>query len=258
MYWMRLVVDATRGSPGGIDPDKRNPFEWSGGLKHRLPRPSKIHRHEHHAALDYRAMPAHMAIYGHRGRGAADGRNVRADLRRTRPIIEMQVKELDWEAGCGTCRSITRRPPSITWSRCPMGFGHLAPGQVPIDAKPDDLVWPTARTKSGVCAPRGHAARAVCDGLCSRRVDATWFPRLVLQLAGQVHRLQHRYAEIAVTCHSRRAWRLSDRKMLDRRRQMMQAWAIFAAATTWCRSETGGGITTALKVHRSGRLAKGS
>ena len=74
MNWCALAIDATRGGPGGIDVDKRNPFEWRGGLKHRLPKPSKIHRTEHHASMDYREVPSHMALLRtHRGCGAADG-----------------------------------------------------------------------------------------------------------------------------------------------------------------------------------------
>jgi integrase len=55
------VVLAAAQVAGHIDPDKPNPARWKNWLDHMLPAPKKIGSRGHHAAMDYRDLPAFMA-----------------------------------------------------------------------------------------------------------------------------------------------------------------------------------------------------
>jgi integrase len=55
------VVLASAQVAGHIDPDKPNPARWKNWLDHMLPAPKKIGSRGHHAAMDYRDLPAFMA-----------------------------------------------------------------------------------------------------------------------------------------------------------------------------------------------------
>jgi integrase len=58
------VVLASAQVAGHIDPDKPNPARWKNWLDHMLPNPKKIGPRGHHAAMDYRDLPAFMAKLG--------------------------------------------------------------------------------------------------------------------------------------------------------------------------------------------------
>ena len=147
MFWCRLSIDATRGQPGGLHVDRLNPFTWVGCLKHRLPDPAKFVREKPHADLDYRRIPAHMAILR-----ATDGIAERMaefcilTTVRTRPIIEMQSREVDFAADVWNIPDVHEK--SFEDHRVPLSDRALEilRQQRPADAKPNDLVWASART----------------------------------------------------------------------------------------------------------------
>jgi integrase len=58
------VILASAQVAGHIDPDKPNPARWKNWLDHMLPAPKKIGSRGHHAAMDYRDLPAFMAKLG--------------------------------------------------------------------------------------------------------------------------------------------------------------------------------------------------
>ena len=58
------VILASAQVAGHIDPDKPNPARWKNWLDHMLPAPKKIGTRGHHAAMDYRVLPAFMAKLG--------------------------------------------------------------------------------------------------------------------------------------------------------------------------------------------------
>ena len=58
MFFCRAAIDATRGEAGGLHPDRLNPFAWGGNLKHRLAKPSKLVKEEHHKALGWKQIRA--------------------------------------------------------------------------------------------------------------------------------------------------------------------------------------------------------
>jgi integrase len=58
------VVLASAQVAGWVDPDKPNPARWKNWLDHMLPAPKKIGSRGHHAAMDYRDLPAFMAKLG--------------------------------------------------------------------------------------------------------------------------------------------------------------------------------------------------
>src|SRR5262249_11910823 len=57
-----LAWGVRQGMAGNVDPDRYlNPARWDGHLEHALSSKSKVHEVTHHAALDYKQMPAFYA-----------------------------------------------------------------------------------------------------------------------------------------------------------------------------------------------------
>ena len=91
------VILASAQVAGQIDPDKPNPARWKNWLDHMLPAPKKIGSRGHHAAMEYRDLPAFMAKLDHTVGNSAralvftiltcapDRRGARRDMGRDRP-----------------------------------------------------------------------------------------------------------------------------------------------------------------------------
>ncbi len=230
MYWCALSIDATRGSPGGLHPDRRNPFEWRGGLKHRLANPRKFVKEVHHAALDYRAIPAHMAILR-----ATEGVPERMaefcilTTVRTRPILEMRWREVDFAAEVWNIPDHHEK--SFEDHRVPLSDRalELLRQQRRPDAKPNDLVWASVRTGRQrstntmlrVLRRLGYAAGEVTQhgfrsAFSNWRAEETHFPVDLQEVA-----LSHAIGQV------RAAYQRGD--LLNKRRTMMAAWTSYCA-----------------------------
>ena len=57
--WLFLSLESTRGKPGGLTEDQRNPADWQ-RLRHDLASPRKISKPEHLAAMDWKDVPSFM------------------------------------------------------------------------------------------------------------------------------------------------------------------------------------------------------
>lgn len=247
MFWCRLSIDATRGQPGGLHVDRLNPFTWVGCLKHRLPDPAKFVREKPHADLDYRRIPAHMAILR-----ATDGIAERMaefcilTTVRTRPIIEMQWREVDFAADVWNIPDLHEK--SFEDHRVPLSDRALEilRQQRPADAKPNDLVWASART--GRQRSTNTMLRVLRRlGYQPGEVTQHGFRKSFANWRAEVTDFNGDMQEIALS-HAIAGVRgvYQTGKMLERRRQMMQGWADFCA---------GGGDSTSNVVPFKGRAA---
>ena len=100
--WLFLSLEATRGKPGGLTEDQRNPADWR-RLRHDLASPRKISKPEHHPAMPWVDVPDFMAAL----------RDVEGIIARTLeftvltavrlyPVRAMQWREVDLSAAIWT------------------------------------------------------------------------------------------------------------------------------------------------------------
>ena len=147
MFWCRAAIDATRGEPGGLHPDRRNPFDWKAGLAHRLAKPSKIAKEEHHKAIDWKQVPNFMTLL--RSTEGVDARMLELcvlTVTRTGAVSKMQWREVDWGNATWSVppeHEKTHQPLRVPLSRRAL---NIVKQQRPVDARDDDLIWPSERT----------------------------------------------------------------------------------------------------------------
>ena len=150
-------------------------------------------------------------------------------VRPGRPIIEMRVKELDFEAKVW----------NVPYDHEKTGIDHRVPmssrvfdivrQQVPIDAKPDDLVWPSSRTGS-FRTPVVMLRVLYAMGFAPGELTQHGFRATFANWRSEVTDFSVDMQEIALS-HAIPGVRgvYQTGKMLERRREMMQAWADFCA-----------------------------
>ena len=112
MFFCRAAIDATRGEAGGLHPDRLNPFAWGGNLKHRLAKPSKLVKEEHHKALGWKQIPSFMdALRADQGTDARMLEFCVLCVTRSGPVLKMCWPEIDWTDAVERA-SPTREEPS--------------------------------------------------------------------------------------------------------------------------------------------------
>jgi integrase len=231
MFWCRLAIDATRGEPGGIDPDRRNPFEWKGCLALRLARPSKIARTKPHASIDYRSLPGFTATLR-----ATDGIPARmAELCvlttvRTRPILDMKWREVDFQAAVWNIPADNEK--TFEDHRVPLSDRALEilAQHCPANARPDDRVWP------GRNGRRSHMTllRVLYRlGFAPKEITQHGFRRTFANWRAELTDFNADMQEIALS-HAIPGVRgvYQTGRMLERRRSMMEAWSDYCDGAT--------------------------
>ena len=209
--------------------DGPNPAAWKGHLSHMLPRRSHVRAVEHYKALDYREMPAFVA-------------RLRAESSMNARLLEFIVLTA---CRLGEARGATWDEidlPTATWSippaRMKMSRLHRVPLSTPAVALLRDLqairrgdavfVGRDFGRAAGATATRAlvrqltgqsitiHGARATFKTWASEQTD---YPRELIEMS-----LAH-----SVGTEVERAYQRGD--MLERRRELMEAWAQFCGTS---------------------------
>jgi integrase len=210
----------------GARPSGDNPARWRGHLDHLLPRPGKVRRVEHHAALDWREAPALMAELAKREGVAARALAFTVlTAARSGEVRGMTWREVD--------------PGGAVWTvpagRMKAGKEHrvpLAPAALALlgeAGEPDALVFPSPTkpgqplsdiTLAAVLKRMGWGGLTV-HGFRSTFRDwageATAHPREVVEAA-----LAHRLKDKAEAAYARG-------DLFTKRRKLMEDWAAYLA-----------------------------
>ena len=243
MFFCRAAIDATRGEAGGLHPDRLNPFAWGGNLKHRLAKPSKLVKEEHHKALGWKQIPSFMDTL--RADQGTDARMLEfcvLCVTRSGPVLKMCWPEIDWTDAVWSVpaqHEKNHRPLRVPLTARAV---EILEQRRPADAKPDALVWKSERT-GGLrssstlwrvvqrlnydCTP--HGCRS---SFADWRAEQTSFPADLQEAA-----LSHTLGK------TQRAYQRGD--LFDRRRALMESWGSF------CAGDDGGNVVP----FRRGRAA---
>ena len=235
-----------------------NPARWRGHLDHLLPKRSKVARVEHHPALPWQRMPAFVrALRRKPGHGARALLFAILTATRSGEVRGMTWREVDLEGGMWT----------VPASRMKAGKEHRVPlspaavdvlwDQSPEAGKPDpdDLVFPGQRqgrplsdmTLSALV--RGMATDGLKPGEPPRWCDAAGavvvphgFRSTFRDWAAETtaHPREVAEAALAHTLESRveAAYRRGD--LLEKRRRLMEEWAIFCTQKATADSSSNG------------------
>jgi integrase len=238
---LRHVFDYARAAGWRAE---RNPALWDGTLKPLLAKPSAIHRQRHHAALDWRRVPAFLAALG-----KVEGRAARAleltilSAARSGEVRGMRWGEVDFAAKVWTVPAV--RMKAGREHRVPLSDAALAILKAARAAlskgealDPGALVFPSAKntimsdfrllavlnkmdeaTEGGWRDPSGakitvHGMRAAFKSWCGD--------------AGQPRELAELSLAHALGDEVEQAYQRSD--LLERRRVLMDKWAAHCAA----------------------------
>jgi len=205
-----------------------NPARWRGHLDHLLPKPSKVQKSEHHAALDYSKMATFMAeLQTHQGTAALALEFTILTAARTSEVIAARWEEFDLEKKLWT----------VPAERMKAGKEHT----VPLPKRALEILKDLEQIKAGPYVfPGGKAGAPLSNMAMSAtlkrmgRTDITvhgfrssfrdWageqtnFPREIIE-----HALAHQLKDKAEAAYSRST-------MPEKRRKLMTAWAEFCAS----------------------------
>jgi integrase len=208
-----------------------NPARWRGHLENLLPNKTKVRRVEHHAALPYAELPEFMAKL----RNPKDAADVAAQAlafliltaARTGEVIGAKWSEIDFKERLWVVPG--KRMKAHKEHRVPLS----APALAILEARPEggkgDFVFPSSRggrrlsdmallralTAMGRDDLTVHGFRSTFSDWCSERTN---FPAAVREMA-LAHTIENKVEE---------AYRRGD--LLEKRRQLMAAWARYCAA----------------------------
>lgn len=202
---------------GLVDGD--NPFRWRGHLDKLLPKPSKVAKPRHHAAMPYADLPAFVAklrLGDSASRLALEFTILTAA--RTGEVTGAAWAEFDLDAGVWT----------IPAERMKGGREHVVPlpgRAVSLLAGYDLKSWPFALSENTMLyllqrdPPKGLGLPYTVHGFRSAFSDwaheTTAHPNHVIEMA-----LAHTIPNKAEAAYRRGA-------LLDKRRELMEAWAAF-------------------------------
>ncbi|MEX2125503.1 MAG: integrase arm-type DNA-binding domain-containing protein [Woeseia sp.] len=197
-----------------------NPARWKGRLDKLLPKPSKVKRAGHHAALAFAKLPAFMRRLGRRKGTAARALEFTiATATRTSEVIAAEWVEIDWQAKVWTIPA--GRMKSGREHRVPLSAAAIRALKAQKGAG-DTYIWPlddghlSAWAMLAVLRRMGRSDITVHGFRSSFRdwaAETTSFPGDVVEMA-----LAHTIRDKAEA-----AYRRGD--LFDKRRKLMAAWA---------------------------------
>lgn len=200
-----------------------NPARWRGHLDHLLPKPSKVQKSEHHAALPYSKTPKFMAeLRAQSGTGALALEFTILTAARTTEVIAARWEEVDFEKKLWT----------VPAERMKAGKEHV----VPLSRRAVKLLKELQEIKTGPFVFPGGKVEAPLSNMAMNatlkrmnRTDITvhgfrstfrdWageqttFPRELIE-----HALAHQLKDKAEAAYARST-------MPEKRRKLMEAWA---------------------------------
>jgi integrase len=234
---IEMVLDAAR-AKGHIPRNEANPARWRGHLDKLLPKASKLKR-GHHAALAYDDVPAFMAALREREALAALALELAIlTACRTSEVLAAEWAEID----------LGQKIWTIPAFRMKAGRPH----RVPLSSRALVIVEMLAEAKTGKYVFPGRAGKplsgmAMTMVLRRMKVEGATvhgFRSAFRDWAGNETHFAREVAEAALAHvigdKAEQAYRRSD--ALDKRRQLMEAWARF------CEPKAGGKVVTLLSV----------
>jgi integrase len=205
-----------------------NPARWRGHIEHLLPKRSKVAKVEHHAAMPYRDVPAFMTLLrGQEGIAATALQFLLLTAARSGEVLGAEWGEVD----------LDQRMWIIPADRMKAGRAHRVPLSDPAVAllermpRRGRLIFPgqqserrlRANSMTDLMRRMGHAALTAHGFRSTFRdwaAEQTAFPNELLEVA-----LAH-----VVSDRTEAAYRRGD--MIEKRRQLMDAWATFCERPT--------------------------
>jgi integrase len=196
-----------------------NPARWKGHLDHLLPKPSKVKKPTHHAAMPYPDLPAFMAKLAEReSRTRTALRLCILTAARTEEVVGASWGEFDLDKALWT----------IPAGRMKAGREHQVPlpdAAVAILRGLPHKTWPLALSENAMLylvqrqSPKGYGLPYTVHGFRSSFSDwaheTTNFPHEVIEMA-----LAHTIKNKAEAAYRRG-------HLIDKRRDLMAAWQTF-------------------------------
>ena len=204
-----------------------NPARWRGHLKNLLPKPNKLRKVKHHAALPYDEMGAFMVKLRERTTIAARGLELLIlTAARTAEVTGARWDEVDIEKAIWTVPASRTKAEKL--HRIPLSPHALSVLQAMSEVRQNDFIFPGQRPKSPLsgAAFQHLLKRLECAGVTTHgfrssfrdwSAEHTAYPREVCEMA-----LAH-----AVPDKVEAAYLRSD--LFDKRRRLMNDWATFCA-----------------------------
>lgn len=199
-----------------------NPARWRGHLDHLLPKPSKVSRPDHHAAMPYAAVPALMARLADR-----DGRTRRAlrfailTAARTAEVTGAQWAEFDLEAALWSIpagRMKGGRPHVVPLSEAAVAILRPLPRDQPPFALTENAMLYLLQRQP----PKGLGHPYTVHGFRSSFRD--W----AAETTGHAGEVVEMALAHAIRNRAEAAYRRGD--LLDKRRALMGDWAAYLDA----------------------------
>ena len=202
----------------------KSPAQWRGHLKNLLPRPSKIHKPEHHPALPYKDVPAFMARL--RAREGVTARALELTIlaaTRTKETIGATFDEFDLAAGVWTIPA--DRMKSELEHRVPLCDRAVAIVKELAATRLNDYVFPGLVRGE----PLSSDAMLGLLGVLRSGITVHGFRSSFRDWAGEETNAAHDICEAALA-HMRKdkahaAYQRGD--LLAKRRQLMDGWATY-------------------------------
>jgi integrase len=218
---------------GHIDPDKPNPARWKGWLDHMLANPKKIGERGNHAAMDWRDVPAFVAKLRTMGSPASAALEFAILCEsRTSEALDMTWNEVDLDAATWTIpkeRMKMDRPHNVPLSPRAVAIlrGQLATRPT-SSFGPHPYVFPGRRLRRGLSNMsllmliRRLNAQATTHGF--RATFRTWCADTGVAFEVAESALAHSSSSV-IEAYQRSS-------MLERRRPVMEAWALHVGGET--------------------------
>lgn len=194
-----------------------NPARWKGHLDNLLPRPSKVSKPDHHAAMPYAEVPAFMARLAERDARARRGlRFAILTAARTNEVTGALWSEFDLDAALWSIpagRMKGGRPHTVPLSAPALAILKALPGDVPPFAMSENSMLYLVQKPR----PKGLGLPFTVHGFRSSfrdwAAEETDHPHEVVEMA-----LAHAIRNKAEAAYRRGS-------LLEKRRHLMDAWA---------------------------------
>ena len=203
--------------------DNTNPARWTGHLDKMLPKPSKVRKVAHHAALPFAALPTFFEALVADTSGAARALQlIILTATRTNETLQAQWKEFDLDAKIWTIPG--ERMKAGVEHRIPLSDTAVKIIQAQFEMKQNDYVFPGARDKK----PLSNMACLMLLGRMQRDdITVHGFRSTFRDWAAETTNFSREVAEMAlahtIKDDTEAAYRRGD--LLEKRRALMSLWA---------------------------------
>jgi integrase len=203
--------------------DNTNPARWTGHLDKLLPKPSKLRKVKHHAALPYSDLPAFFEKLIADTSGAARALQIIIlTATRTNEALQANWSEFDLDSKVWTIPS--SRMKAGVEHRVPLSDAAVEVIKTQLSTKQNDFVFPGAKAKK----PLSNMACLMLLGRMQRDdITVHGFRSTFRDWAAETTNFSREVAEMAlahtIKDDTEAAYRRGD--LLDKRRTLMTLWA---------------------------------